>query len=96
MSLLVRPAAAAEIEQAYGWYEDQRLGLGDELLAEVERVMRLVIESPRRYGVIHRDTRRALLQRFPYSVLFRIIDVDIVVVAFFHGSRDPRVWRLRG
>ena len=28
--VLVRPAAAADIEDAYSWYETQRPGLGDE------------------------------------------------------------------
>jgi len=28
--LLIRPAAAADIEEAYLWYEKQRTGLGEE------------------------------------------------------------------
>ena len=95
MSLFVRPAAAAEIEAAFGWYEDQRDGLGEELLSELDDVVRAILESPRRYTVAHRDTRRVLLRRFPYSVLYRIQGEDVVLVAFFHGSRDPQIWRER-
>jgi plasmid stabilization system protein ParE len=95
MSLFVRPAAAAEIEAAFGWYEDQRDGLGEELLSELDVIVRAVLESPSRFTVAYRDTRRVLLRRFPYSVFYRIQGEDVVLAAFFHGSRDPQIWRDR-
>ncbi len=33
MQTVVRPAAAADIEEAFLWYEQQRGGLGNEFLA---------------------------------------------------------------
>ena len=35
MPIVIRPAAAADIEEAFFWYERQRPGLGDEFLAKV-------------------------------------------------------------
>jgi hypothetical protein len=32
MQVLVRPAAAADIDDAFLWYEQQRAGLGDDFL----------------------------------------------------------------
>jgi len=95
MSLVIRPAAAAEIEEAFLWYEGRRTGLGAELLVELETVAHSILENPRLYPVIWRGTRRALLHRFPYGVFYREKGDDIVVLAFFHGSRDPRIWRRR-
>lgn len=95
MSLLVRPDAAAEIEEAHFWYERQRPGLGGEFLDAVLVVIEVLRESPRRYRVVHRDTRRANLRRFPYGVYYRMIDADVVVIACFHGSRDPHRGRRR-
>ncbi|MBK9129820.1 MAG: type II toxin-antitoxin system RelE/ParE family toxin [Phycisphaerales bacterium] len=95
MSLFVRPDAAADIEEAYLWHERQRPGLGDEFLDAILVVFEVLLENPRRYQVVHRDTRRANLRRFPYGVFYRIIDADVVVIACFHGSRDPRRWRGR-
>ena len=95
MSLFVRPDAAADIEAAHSWYENQRVGLGGEFLDAIVVVFGVLIESPRRYRVVHRDTRRVNLRRFPYGVFYRIIDDDVVVIACFHGSRDPRAWRGR-
>jgi len=93
--LLYRPEAADEVEGAYAWYERQREGLGDEFLTELRRSERRVQESPNTYPVIHRDTRRFLLHRFPYQLLYRIVDDTVVVVACFHGRRSPKSWKAR-
>jgi plasmid stabilization system protein ParE len=94
-SVVLRPAAAADIEDAYHWYESQRPGLGDELLDEIQATLQRIEARPRLHAVVHRDTRRALLHRFPYAVFFRDMADVIVVVACFHVKRDPRRWRDR-
>jgi hypothetical protein len=72
-SAIFRPAAAADIDEAFRWYEVQRVGLGEEFLAEVDATLRKVLVSPRQYPVIHRSTRRALLRRFPYGLFYRVL-----------------------
>ncbi|MCA3008429.1 MAG: hypothetical protein INH34_08685 [Phycisphaerales bacterium] len=42
-----------------------------------------------------RDARQALVRRFPYRVLDRIVGEEIVVVACLHAHQDPRTWRRR-
>jgi len=95
MPIIVRPAAAADIEEAFLWYEDQRPGLGHEFLVAVQSARESIAAHPAMYPVIHRDARRALLHRFPYGIVYRIHGDAIVVVACMHGSRDPRRWRSR-
>jgi plasmid stabilization system protein ParE len=85
MQCIVRPAAAADIDDAFLWYEGQRAGLGHDGIAE----------HPLRYPVIRRNTRRALLRRFPYAIYYRVYGDVIVVVACMHGRRDPRRWQVR-
>jgi len=77
------------------WYESQRPGLGHEFLGAVGQALDAVRESPRLHRTVHRDIRHAKVRRFPYSVFYRIAGEDIVVIACFHGSRDPRRWKRR-
>jgi plasmid stabilization system protein ParE len=35
------------------------------------------------------------LRRFPYSLFYRIIDDQVIVVACMHGRRHPRRWQSR-
>jgi toxin ParE1/3/4 len=92
---IVRPAAAADIEDAYGWYERQQIGLGDEFLAAANAVMKSVVANPLQFPIIHRQTHRALFHRFPYGLFYRIVEDQIVVVACMHARRDPRRWQSR-
>jgi plasmid stabilization system protein ParE len=83
------------MEDAYAWYESQRTGLGEEFLKAVDQVMAAVAEHPMRFRVLVLDTRQALVRRFPYRVLYRILGDQIAVVACFHARRDPRRWPQR-
>lgn len=94
-SPIFRPAAAADVEEAYLWYENQRPGLGEEFLAAIKETIETLTANPEGFSVVHRQTRRALLRRFPYGIYFRIIDDQIVIVACMHGRRNPRRWQSR-
>ncbi|MBK8975271.1 MAG: type II toxin-antitoxin system RelE/ParE family toxin [Planctomycetes bacterium] len=83
------------MSDAYAWYEAQRVGLGDEFLAAVDDVFSTILETPMRFRVLVLDTRQALVRRFPYRILYRIAGDEVVVVACFHASRDPRRWEDR-
>lgn len=95
MQIVVRPAAAADIDEGFLWYEGQRPGLGHEFLAAAQRLIDAVAEHPLRYPIIRRNTRRALLRRFPYALYFRVYGQVVVVVACMHGRRNPRRWQVR-
>jgi plasmid stabilization system protein ParE len=88
--LIYRPEAAADVEEACAWYERQRAGLAAEFLNALQEAEGAVQASPMTYRLIHRDTRRYLLRRFPYQLLYRVLEESIVVVACFHVRRSPR------
>jgi plasmid stabilization system protein ParE len=95
MRTIVRPAAAADIDEAYLWYQAQRAGLGEEFLAAAQAAIAAIAAHPEKYPVIRRDTRRVLLRRFPYGIYYRIYDDLVVVVACMHGRRNPTRWQTR-
>lgn len=95
MQIVIRPAAAADIEDAFVWYEQQRGGLGSEFLKIIDGALIAIQRAPQLHPVIHRNTRRALLPRFPYGIYYRIYPELTVIVACMHGRRNPRRWRSR-
>ena len=62
---------------------------------EVSRVLGAIRTWPGRYPVVEEDIRRAVFKRFPYVILFRAREAEVVVIACFHGRRDPQEWRRR-
>jgi len=95
VKIIVRPAAAADIENAYQWYRDKRPELGNDFLAAVRTAGSRIMENPEAYPVFHREARRIRLRRFPYSLLYRSYPESIVIVACLHGRRDPLKWKAR-
>lgn len=95
MQFIVRPAAAADIDEAFLWYEDQRAGLGHDFLSAAQTLIDAIAEHPLRYPVVRRNTRRALFRHFPYCIYYRLYDDIVVVVACMHGRRSPRQWQSR-
>jgi len=90
-----RRAARAEFIEAAAWYEAQRPGLAAEFIAEIERCVALAADQPQLYAVVRNGMRRVTAERFPYSVYFRAEARRVVVLAVFHGSRDPSIWQHR-
>jgi len=95
LPVVTRPAAAADIETAYRWYEKERPGLGSEFLAAMDKAVKAIAENPERFPTVRKDIRRSVLRRFPFSLLYRIVSGHVVVIACFHGKRNPKVWRSR-
>ena len=87
--------AAADLIEAQAWYEQMRAGLGQRFVHAVEAAIASITENPRRFPVVHRQLRRSGVPRFPYGIFFELSDDRIVVIACFHGRRNPRLWQAR-
>lgn len=86
------PVAQREVEEAFRWYEAQRPGLGYDFLLAMDATIERLRRLPEGNEVVALRTRRALLRRFPYLVLYALEADRIVVTAVFHGRRDPIRW----
>jgi toxin ParE1/3/4 len=97
MNLTVRllPEAKAEFDAASDWYEQQRLGLGTTFVTRVHEVLNRIAANPQLHAPVYLDIRQAIVPRFPYVVLYREDSGEVVVIAVFHTSRDPSVWKSR-
>ena len=92
----VRPEALDELREAARFYDDRSSGLGDELVAEVERAFVVVAERPAAGAPMRGGRRRVLLRRFPYAVIYRELpDGGVRVLAIAHLRRRPDYWRGR-
>ena len=77
------------------WHQRQRAGLGEGFLEAVDTILGDIATHPKAYPVIHRETRRALLRRFPYAVFYRVYGEMMIVIACMHGRRNPIRWKSR-
>ncbi len=84
------PLTASDLNSAVSYYNRQRPGLGDEIRVEVYAAIERVRSNPFQFPVVERDIRRGFVHRFPYSVLFRVVNDDTVrVLVIRHHRRHP-------
>ncbi|MBI4667211.1 MAG: type II toxin-antitoxin system RelE/ParE family toxin [Nitrospinae bacterium] len=94
-SVVFHPSAEEDVRQAYRWYEEQRKGLGEDFLLCIEAAINAIKESPLSFPAIHKNARRILTRRFPYSIFYVASGATITIVAVFHCHRAPILWRNR-
>jgi plasmid stabilization system protein ParE len=97
MSLPVRllPEARTEYDEAADWYEQQRAGLGADLVARVREVFTRIAANPKLHAKVYKEVRKAVVAKFPYIVLYQEEPGEVLVVSVFHTARDPVNWQSR-
>lgn len=93
--LVFRREAELEINEAAEWYETREQGLAVEFLRVLDACIESIRRTPLLYPVVHGEVRRAVLRRFPYSIIYAVREDEIVVIGCFHGQRDPKQWQDR-
>lgn len=89
------PLAKSEIIDSGEWYDKQARGLGLEFLHDIQRAEQKLVENPLLYPFYEGETRRVLLDRFPFSVIYLFSEKTIQVIAIAHQRRKPQYWTKR-
>jgi plasmid stabilization system protein ParE len=88
-------AASLEFEAAFAWYFERSKRAAFRFALEVERAIATIADAPERFPAGISNTRRFLLQRFPFAVVYRELPYVIQVLAVAHGRRRPGYWKMR-
>jgi len=96
MIYTLHPEAEADLRDAAEFYRE-RAGntLSNSLLEEFERSVGVLLQYPAIGSPWRRGTRRFLMQRFPYSIIYSTSSEEIRILAVAHQSRRPGYWRNR-
>ena len=89
------PAARTELLKAEAWYWARSEAAADAFLIEIERALDEIAETPATWPRFLHGTRRFLLHRFPFSVVYLQRGKSIRVVAVAHAKRRPGYWQRR-
>ncbi|MBE8969291.1 type II toxin-antitoxin system RelE/ParE family toxin [Nostocales cyanobacterium LEGE 12452] len=94
--IVIHTEARKELDAAIAYYEAQKVGLGLDLLSEVEKVILKIQQNPH-LGTPHKieGIRRYAIQRFPYLIFYTVLEEVIWVIAIAHGKRKPNYWKQR-
>ena len=95
ISVFFYPQAGEELDKVIGFYEDREPGLGLDLEREVLQGLFQIQNSPDRWPRHKQGTRKYLLHRFPFHLIYLHLPDALWIVAVAHCSRKPGYWKDR-
>ncbi len=84
--------AEAELDRAVEYYEDSRSGLGMEFAQKVYSAITRVIQFPDAWSPMSKNTRRCLVSRFPFGIIYQVKSGYVRIIAVADLRRRPNYW----
>jgi len=89
------PEAWLEIEGADDWYLQRSVDASVGFIAAISDAFGSLSQAPGRWPKYLHGTRRFVLHRFPFSIIY-LDDPDVLsIVAVAHNKRKPGYWKQR-
>ena len=87
--------ASAEYEAAFDWYFARSEASASKFASELAQAIGMIAEAPQRWPAGPYGTRKFLLRRFPFAVVYRELPSAIQILAVAHGHRRPGYGKTR-
>jgi plasmid stabilization system protein ParE len=85
-SVRFHPDAIAEAKAAYAWYAERNPSAANAFISELDHAISQIQNGPERWTMHLQGTRRFLLRRFPYAVVYRSTQSTIQVSLWPMGA----------
>lgn len=95
MEILFLDIARCEMDDAFCYYQQQMNGLGDDYIKEIMATINRIKLNPYAWSIFSENTRRCLVNRFPFAIIYQIEEKRILIVAIAHLHRNPEYWKNR-
>jgi len=89
------PDVYEDIQGSYRWYEEKLSSLGNSFLNEIENGLTTIKNFPDMWANFENGFKRYILNKFPFSIIYKYNKGTIFVVAIMHNSRKPNYWKTR-
>ncbi len=95
LPLEFHPDARIDALEAYDWYAERSQDAANAFQEELQEAGRAIQKAPERWAVYLFGTRRFIMKRFPFAVVYRLVPDRVEIIAVAHGRRKPGYWRNR-
>ncbi|MDD5773844.1 MAG: type II toxin-antitoxin system RelE/ParE family toxin [bacterium] len=92
MEIRILKIAQFEFNEAKEFYEIEQTGLGTKFENKIEQSLLHIQQFPLAWPPERKETRKYLVHKFPYKIIYSIQNDIIVVLAFAHLHRKPNYW----
>ena len=89
------PEASQELHEAYLWYEEQYPGLGLNFVQDIKSSIQTILKFPTGWPMVGKYTKRCLLIKYPYLLLYTYEDNEVYITCIGHQHRDPNFYKTK-
>ncbi|MGZ0015655.1 type II toxin-antitoxin system RelE/ParE family toxin [Yeosuana sp. AK3] len=87
--LEIKDEANLEIIEAYLYYEEKRIGLGEEFLEHLEAYFDRITANPKHFPQKRKPYHEAFIKRFPFLVIYETTKDRVIVYSVFNTWQNP-------
>jgi len=87
--------AEADFDKSYDYYASKSKNIANNFYKQIDINLEKISENPFLYPLSQKDVRRYVMKKFPFVIYYQIKELTISVIAIFHTSRNPEIWKDR-
>ena len=95
MELSFLEEALGEYDAAVDYYIDNNEVVTRRFVAEFEFGVEAILANPSRWRKEGESARIYRMPNFPYSLIYRVVEEEVILIALAHHRRRPGYWQKR-
>jgi hypothetical protein len=87
--LIIKEEAQLEIIETFIYYEGKKEGLGESFLDHLDSYFKWIKHYPFHFSEKRKPYREAVINRFPYLIIYEVLENEVIVYSVFNAWQDP-------
>jgi plasmid stabilization system protein ParE len=87
--------ARQDFDESFDWYAERSVQAAVRFAAAVDAALDRILANPTQFASADGVHRECPVKKFPFRVVYRLVDDRVLVVAIAHAKRRPGYWRHR-
>ena len=89
------PGARRDFDESFDWYAGRSAIAAERFANAVDAAMLRIAKNSRMLTHVDRVYQECPVKRFPFRIIFRHLEDQILIVAIAHAKRRPNYWQSR-
>ena len=89
------PSARRDFDESFDWYAERSTQAAIRFANAVDAALTNAATNPEQFAAVDEVCRACPVKRFPFRIIFRIVENRVLVVAIAHAKRHPGFWKDR-
>lgn len=94
-SIEVSDEAESDFDNSYKYYFEESPIIANAFYQQINISFESIKKTPYSFPVVYKNVRKFTVKKFPFLIYFQVEEYVVKVIAIFHSSRNPEIWKER-